>query len=90
MKNNFIKKISHYGDILAIPFFALLVIYFYNIEHKTTIEYVLLLFSISGFLLDIFFTYLFLSRNNFYRLLLRQNECPLLRKFILFFPNNQI
>ena len=55
MKNNFIKKFSHYGDILAIPFFALLVIYFYNIENKTTIEYVLLLFSMSGFVLDIFF-----------------------------------
>lgn len=65
MKNNFIKKFSHYGDILAIPFFALLVIYFYNIENKTTIEYVLLLFSMSGFVLDIFFTYIFLSRNNF-------------------------
>jgi hypothetical protein len=65
MKNNFIKKISHYGDILAIPFFALLAIYFYNIEHKTTIEYILLLFSISGFLLDIFFTYIFLSHVNY-------------------------
>jgi hypothetical protein len=65
MNNNFIKKLSHYGDILAIPFFALLVFYFYNIEHKSTIEYILLLFSISGFVLDIFFTYIFLSRINF-------------------------
>jgi hypothetical protein len=53
------KNLSHYGDILAIPFFALLVIYFYNIEDKTTIEYVLLLFSISGFILDILYTYIF-------------------------------
>jgi hypothetical protein len=60
MKYNFIKKISHYGDILAIPFFALLVIYFYNIEDKSIIEYVLLLFSISGFILDILYTYIFL------------------------------
>jgi hypothetical protein len=59
--SNFIKKFSHYGDILAIPFFALLVIYFYNIEDKSTIEYVLLLFSISGFILDILYTYIFLS-----------------------------
>jgi hypothetical protein len=58
---NFIKNFSHYGDILAIPFFALLVIYFYNIEHKTTIEYVLLCFSISGFILDILYTYIFLT-----------------------------
>ena len=62
--NNFIKNFSHYGDILAIPFFALLVIYFYNIEDKSTIEYVLLLFSISGFILDILYTYIFLSHFN--------------------------
>ena len=59
--NNFIKNCSHYGDILAIPFFALLVIYFYNIKHKSTMEYVLLCFSISGFILDILYTYIFLS-----------------------------
>ena len=59
--NNFIKNWSHYGDILAIPFFALLVIYFYNIEHKSIIEYLLLYFSISGFILDIIYTYIFLS-----------------------------
>ena len=58
--NNFIKNFSHYGDILAIPLFALLVIYFYNIEDKSTIEYILLLFSISGFILDILYTYIFL------------------------------
>ena len=59
--NNFIQNCSHYGDILAIPFFALLVIYFYNIKHKSTMEYVLLCFSISGFILDILYTYIFLS-----------------------------
>lgn len=58
------KNFSHYGDILAIPFFALLVIYFYKIEDKSTIEYVLLLFSISGFILDILYTYIFLSHYN--------------------------
>ena len=62
--NNFIKNCSHYGDILAIPFFALLAIYFYNIEDKSTIEYVLLCFSISGFILDILYTYIFLSPFN--------------------------
>ena len=59
--DDFIKNCSHYGDILAIPFFALLAIYFYNIEHKSIIEYVLLCFSISGFILDIFYTYVFFS-----------------------------
>jgi len=58
---NFIKNCSHYGDILAIPFFALLAIYFYNIEDKSIIEYILLFFSISGFILDILYTYIFLS-----------------------------
>ena len=60
--NKIIKNASHYGDILAIPFFALLAIYLYNIEHKTTIEYVLMCFAISGFILDILFTCIFLSR----------------------------
>jgi hypothetical protein len=57
--NNFIKNASHYGDILAIPFFALLIMYFYNIEDKTPTEYVLLFFGVSGFLLDILYSYLF-------------------------------
>jgi len=57
-----IKNLSHYGDILAIPFFALLIIHFYKITNKSIIEHVLLFFSISGFVLDIFFSYFFLSR----------------------------
>ena len=59
--NNLIKNGSHYGDIIAIPFFALLVIYLYSIEDKSIIEYVLLCFSISGFILDILYTYIFWS-----------------------------
>jgi hypothetical protein len=62
--NNFYKNCSHYGDILAIPLFALLVIYFYNIEHKSMLEYVLLYFSMSGFILDILYTYIFFTRKN--------------------------
>ena len=58
---NFIKNCSHYGDILAIPFFGLSVIYFYNIKHKSILEYVLFMFSIIGFVLDILYTYIFLS-----------------------------
>jgi len=54
------KNIFHYGDILAIPFFALLSIYFYNIKGKTILEYICFLFSISGFILDILFTNAFL------------------------------
>ena len=62
--NTFITNLNNYGDILAIPFFALLVIYFYNIKDKTKLEYLLLFFAISGFILDILFTYIhFTSRN---------------------------
>jgi len=56
-----IRNLSHYGDILAIPFFAWLTIYFYIIENKDSTEYILLFFSFSGFVLDILYTYLFLT-----------------------------
>ena len=63
MKYNIIHNLSHYGDILAIPFFALLMIYFYNIENKSIMENILFAFSIAGFILDIWYTYIFLSRS---------------------------
>jgi hypothetical protein len=53
------NKLSHYGDILAIPFFAALIVYFYQITNKSIVEYILLLFSISGFILDILYTIIF-------------------------------
>ena len=56
-------NISHYGDILAIPFFALLIIYFYNIKNKTPKEKILLLFGISGFVMDLVYTYIFWHRH---------------------------
>jgi len=59
--NRFMRNISHYGDIIAIPFFALLSFYFYQIEEKTDLEYILFFFSISGFILDIIYTILFIS-----------------------------
>ena len=57
------ENLSHYGDVLAIPFFALLSFYFYNIEEKTPMEYVLFAFSLSGFILDVFYTYIFLRKS---------------------------
>jgi hypothetical protein len=62
--NNITNNLSHYGDILAIPFFALLVYYFYTIQHKSMIEYILFYFSICGFVLDILYTYIFLASSN--------------------------
>lgn len=55
-------NISHIGDILAIPLFFLTATYFYKIKNKTPIEYVLLTFSICGFILDISFTVMFLKK----------------------------
>lgn len=59
---DFIKNISRYGDMVAIPLFALLVYYFYSIENKSTIEYVLYAFSISGVILDSLYTYQFMRK----------------------------
>lgn len=59
---NKMKNLSNYGDILAIPFFLLLVIYFNDIKEKTYLEYLLFFFSICGLLLDTCFTYIFLSK----------------------------
>lgn len=53
------ENISHYGDILAIPFFAILFLYFYWIPEKSYIEYILMIFSMFGFVLDILYTYMF-------------------------------
>ena len=58
-----LQNIGHYGDILAIPFFLLSSIYFYNIKNKNNLENLLLLFSLCGFILDTLFTYLFLFKS---------------------------
>ncbi len=59
---NIIKNISHIGDIIAIPFFILLVYHFYNIKNKNLIENVLFLFCICALFADLFFTYLFFRK----------------------------
>jgi hypothetical protein len=64
MYSNISKNISHIGDIIAIPFFLLMIIYFYKIENKTPTEYVLYLFAISGFILDVFYTFLFWNKRS--------------------------
>ena len=61
MKFVALNNSSHYGDILAIPFFALLIIYFHHIKNKSILENILFYFSISGFVLDIVYTHIFLS-----------------------------
>jgi hypothetical protein len=57
--NKILKQISHIGDIFAIPGFLLLSYYFSQLENRSTLEDILFLFSVSGFIADLFFTYLF-------------------------------
>lgn len=49
----------HYGDMLAIPFFFLLSVYFYEITDKSVLEYVFMVFVIACFVIDIVFTYMY-------------------------------
>ena len=57
-----LSNIPKYADMLAIPFFALMVYYFLSIKKsKTVIEYLLLLFAISGLILDIVLTLQFIN-----------------------------
>jgi len=60
------ENISHIGDIFAIPFFGLLIFYFYQIEDKNEIEWVLYIFAIGGFLLDILFTAIFIKHKGIF------------------------
>lgn len=61
--NNALNNISHIGDIFAIPLFLLTFLYFYEIEEKSLVEYILLFFSLSGLLLDSIFTFIWISRH---------------------------
>ena len=56
-----LSNITKYADMLGVPFFALMVYYFLSIKKpKTVIEYLLLLFGITGFILDTVFTLQFI------------------------------
>lgn len=56
------KNINRIGDVCAIPFFALMIYYFYNKPNKTNLEIILLLFGVTGFLCDIFFTIMWIFK----------------------------
>ena len=49
-------KIREIVDVIAVPFFFLLSLYFYSLENKTPIEYTLYIFSITGFIVDLSLT----------------------------------
>lgn len=52
--------LDRYGDILAIPFFAWLSIYFHQIPNRTNEETMLFIFSFGGLVADVLFTMKFL------------------------------
>ena len=58
------EDIVYYCDILAIPFFFLAAYYFMSIKKKTPLEYILLLFSLTGFTLDTIFTIKYIKERN--------------------------
>lgn len=55
------NKLAHYGDIIAIPFFIITFIYFFNIENKTYLEYLIMTFIFIALVCDILFSYLYLT-----------------------------
>jgi hypothetical protein len=63
------ENIIHYSDIIAIPFFIVLIVYIANKQKKSIIEYVLLCFSIIGLCCDLLFSAYFLF--------FKQPECNL-------------
>ena len=54
------ENIIHYSDILAIPFFIVLIVYITSKQNKTIIEYIILCFGIVGFCCDVLFSIYFL------------------------------
>lgn len=57
------NNLAHYGDLLAIPFFIITIYYFYLIERKTLLEWIIIVFLVICLLGDILFSYIFLSKN---------------------------
>lgn len=54
------ENIIHYSDILAIPFFIVLIVYIAGKQKKTIMEYVILSFAIVGLCCDVLFSVYFL------------------------------
>ena len=55
------KNIVSYGDVFAIPFFALAIHYFYKIKNKNMTELILYIAAICAFIFDFYHSYKFLS-----------------------------
>ena len=57
-----LNKVAHYGDLFAIPFLIITLIYFYQINNKTLLEYAIMIFIIIALLFDVSCSILFLSK----------------------------
>lgn len=57
-----IKNLNNYTNIMAIPFFSIMVFYFFDKKNRTHIENILLLFSIIAFFATVYFSYNFLNK----------------------------
>ncbi len=53
------NNLAHYGDLLAIPFFLITFIYFYQLKNKTPLEYCLMLFMFITLNADILFSFIY-------------------------------
>lgn len=60
-----LNEISHYCDIIAIPFFFITLIYFYKIKNKTVLEKLIMFFIFICLIGDISFTYIFFNKSLF-------------------------
>jgi len=55
-----LNKLAHYGDILAIPFFIITFVYFYQLQEKTLLENLIMLFIFICFIMDVLFTFIYM------------------------------
>ena len=66
--NFYQSDIVHQGDVLAIPFFILLVVYLWRIKKKSLVEYALLAFALVGLIFDFLSTYSYFNPVNIVKL----------------------
>ena len=57
-----LNKLAHYGDILAIPFFMVTFVYFYQLQEKTFLENLIMLFIFIAFISDVIFTFIYMYK----------------------------
>ena len=57
------RSILNYMDLIALPFFYLLLQYFRNIKKKSVLEYFLLFYNFYALIIDLFFVFLFFNHS---------------------------